>query len=167
MVFFQYWVTFFSTVFIVYFYTNMFYMYGTTDWFLIQFLNSVECYFLGFNINLLRLLLVVFLLSIFFKLGLTPFHLFKVEVYKGLPYLSVFFYTTYYFIVLFVFFILLLSDYLYSFTVYFYYFLLFLLLFGSIYIVFLMFDVSFLKAFFTYSTVINTVGFLILFISML
>jgi hypothetical protein len=167
MVFFQYWVTFFSTVFIVYFYTNIFYMYGTTDWFLIQFLNSVECYFFGFSINLLRLLLIIFLLSVFFKLGLTPFHLFKVEVYKGLPYLSVFFYTTYYFIVLFVFFILLLSDYLYSFTMYFYYFLLFLLLFGSIYIGFLMFDVSFLKAFFTYSTVINTVGFLMLFVSML
>lgn len=31
MVFFQYWVTFFSTIFIVYFYINMFYMYGTSD----------------------------------------------------------------------------------------------------------------------------------------
>lgn len=31
MVFFQYWVTFFSTIFIVYFYINIFYIYGTTD----------------------------------------------------------------------------------------------------------------------------------------
>lgn len=167
MIFFQYWVTFFSTVFIIYFYINIFYMYGTTDWFLIQFLNSVENYFLIFSGDLIRLLVVVFLLSVFFKLGLTPFHLFKVEVYKGLPYLSVFFYTTYYFIVLFIFFIFLLSDYLFSFVTYYYLFLIFLLVLGSVYIIFLMFDVNFLKAFFTYSTVINTVGFLTVFVSML
>lgn len=142
-------------------------MYGTTDWFLIQFLNSVENYFLIFSGDLIRLLVVVFLLSVFFKLGLTPFHLFKVEVYKGLPYLSVFFYTTYYFIVLFIFFIFLLSDYLFSFVTYYYLFLIFLLVLGSVYIIFLMFDVNFLKAFFTYSTVINTVGFLTVFVSML
>jgi hypothetical protein len=167
MVFFQYWITFFSTIFIIYFYINMFYMYGTTDWFLIQFLNSVEGYFMGFNVNLTRVLLVVFLLSVFFKLGLTPFHLFKVEVYKGLPYLSIFFYTTYYFVVLFIFFIFLLSDYLFSYITLYYLFLVFLLVCGSFYIIFLMFDVNLLKAFFTYSTVINTVGFLTAFIATL
>jgi NADH:ubiquinone oxidoreductase subunit 2 (subunit N) len=142
-------------------------MYGTTDWFLIQFLNSVESYFMGFNVNLTRVLLVVFLLSVFFKLGLTPFHLFKVEVYKGLPYLSIFFYTTYYFVVLFIFFIFLLSDYLFSYITLYYLFLVFLLVCGSFYIVSLMFDVNLLKAFFTYSTVINTVGFLTAFIAIL
>jgi hypothetical protein len=167
MVFFQYWITFFSTVFIIYFYINIFFMYGTTDWFLIQFLNTVDNYFLNFDANLVRLLLIVFLCSVFFKLGLTPFHLFKVEVYKGLPYLSIFFYTTYYFIILFLFFMFLLSDYLYSFTIYYYLFLILLVVLGSFYILFLMFDVNFLKAFFTYSTIINTVGFLTVFISTL
>lgn len=142
-------------------------MYGTTDWFLIQFLNTVDNYFLNFDANLIRLLLIVFLCSVFFKLGLTPFHLFKVEVYKGLPYLSIFFYTTYYFIILFLFFMFLLSDYLYSFTIYYYLFLILLVVLGSFYILFLMFDVNFLKAFFTYSTIINTVGFLTVFISTL
>jgi NADH:ubiquinone oxidoreductase subunit 2 (subunit N) len=130
-------------------------------------LNSVESYFLGFNVNLVRVLLVVFVLSVFFKLGLTPFHLFKVEVYKGLPYLSIFFYTTYYFIVLFIFFIFLLSDYLYSYIALYYLFLIMLLIMGSFYIIFLMFDVNLLKAFFTYSTVINTVGFLTAFVATL
>jgi NADH:ubiquinone oxidoreductase subunit 2 (subunit N) len=106
-------------------------------------------------------------LSVFFKLGLTPFHLFKVEVYKGLPYLSIFFYTTYYFIVLFIFFIFLLSDYLYSYIALYYLFLIMLLIMGSFYIIFLMFDVNLLKAFFTYSTVINTVGFLTAFVATL
>lgn len=164
MIFFQYWITFFSTIFIVYFYINMFYIYGTTEWFVVQFLNTFDV-LIADNNTLLRIIVVVFLLSIFFKLGLTPFHLFKVEVYKGLPYLSIFFYTTYYFSVLFVYFLLLLSDNLFVFIPNYYLFLLFLLFFGSIYIISLLFDVNFLKAFFTYSTIINTIGFLMIFIS--
>lgn len=167
MVFFQYWVTFFSTIFIVYFYINMFYMYGSTEWFLIQFLNSIDTFNIQSNNNLLRVIIIVFLLSVFFKLGLTPFHLFKVEVYKGLPYLSIFFYTTYYFSILFIYFLLLLLDNLYVFIPNYYLFLVFLLFTGSVYLISLLFDVNFLKAFFTYSTIINTIGFLMVFISSL
>lgn len=167
MVFFQYWVTFFSTIFIVYFYINMFYLYGSTEWVVVQFLNVIDIYTTHTNNNLIRLIIVVFLLSIFFKLGLTPFHLFKVEVYKGLPYLSIFFYTTYYFSVLFVYFLVLLVDNLYVFINNYYLFLVFLLVIGSFYVISLLFDVNFLKAFFTYSTIINTIGFLMVFISSL
>lgn len=167
MVFFQYWITFFSTVFIIYFYVNIYHMYGTTDWFLVQFINLVDGELLYSNIFLIRLVLCVFVFSVFFKLGLTPFHLFKVEVYKGLPYLSIFFYTTYYFVVFFIFFIFLLSDYLFTFCSYYYFLIVFLLFLGSIYVVFLLFDVNFLKAFFTYSTIINTIGFLMVFVSSL
>lgn len=167
MVFFQYWVTFFSTIFIIYFYINMFYLYGSTEWVVVQFLNVIDIYTTHTNNNLIRLIIVVFLLSIFFKLGLTPFHLFKVEVYKGLPYLSIFFYTTYYFSVLFVYFLVLLVDNLYVFINNYYLFLVFLLVIGSFYVISLLFDVNFLKAFFTYSTIINTIGFLMVFISSL
>lgn len=163
MIFFQFWVTFLSTIFIIYFYICMFYMHGTTDWFLIQYLNSLECRYLSSAITLTKMLILIFLLSIFFKLGLTPFHLFKIEIYKGLPYLSIFFYTTYYFTVLFVFFIFLLSDFLFVYSTYYYLFLVILLVVGSFYVIFLMFDVNLLKAFFTYSTVLNTIGLLIVF----
>lgn len=167
MIFFQYWITFFSTIFITYFYINMFYLYGTTEWFIIQFLNSIDVINIQSNNNLLKFVVVIFLLSVFFKLGLTPFHLFKIEVYKGLPYLSIFFYTTYYFSILFIYFLLLLSDNLFVFISSYYIFLVFLLSAGSLYIISLLFDVNFLKAFFAYSTIINTVGFLIIFISSL
>jgi len=113
----------------------------------------------------LRVLVVVFLLGVLFKLGVTPFHLFKIEVYKGIPFLSIFFYTTYYFVVFFIFFLFMLSDFLVFFIPQYFVFLSILLLFGSIYVSVLLFDVSFLKAFFTYSTVINSIGFLIAFIS--
>jgi len=164
MVFFQYWVTFFSTIFIVYFYINVFYLYGTSEWFTLQFLNSLSINNTFADTNATRLLIMVFILSVFFKLGITPFHLFKIEVYKGLPFLSIFFYTTYYFVVFFIFFIFLLSDLLCFFIVQCFLFLGIILLIGCIYTSILLFDVSFIKAFFTYSTIINTIGFLLVFI---
>ncbi len=167
MIFFQYWVTFFSTIYIVYFYINIFYIYGTSEWFVLQFLNSVDLENNYTQSNMIRLLVLIFILGVFFKLGVTPFHLFKIEVYKGLPFLSIFFYTTYYFVVFFTFFVFLMSDFLYSFINQYYLFLVLILSFGSIYVVILLFDVTFLKAFFTYSTIINTIGFLTAFISIL
>lgn len=167
MVFFQYWVTFFSTIFIVYFYINIFYIYGTSEWFLFQFINLIDLNNSYTQSNMIRLLILVFILGVFFKLGITPFHLFKIEVYKGLPFLSIFFYTTYYFIVFFTFFIFLMSDLLHSFTNQYFLLLFLILFFGSFYVVILLFDVTFLKAFFTYSTIINTIGFLTAFLSVL
>lgn len=167
MIFFQYWVTFFSTIFIIYFYINIFYLYGTGEWFVLQFLNLSDFEINYTQLNTTRLLILIFIFGVFLKLGITPFHLFKVEVYKGLPLLSIFFYTTYYFIVFFTFFVFLFSELFYTFINQ--YFLLFtlILFFGSIYVIVLLFDVIFLKAFFTYSTIINTVGFLIIFINSL
>ena len=91
MVFFQYWVTFFATIFIIYFYINIFYIYGTSDWFTTQFLGLAGSDNNFAFSNLLRVLIIIFIFSVFFKLGITPFHLFKIEVYKGIPFLSIFF----------------------------------------------------------------------------
>jgi len=140
-------------------------MYGTSEWFVLQFINRLDLENSYTYSLLLRVLVVVFLLSIFFKLGITPFHLFKIEVYKGIPFLSIFFYTTYYFSVFFIFFLYLLSDLLSSFVIQYYLFLISILFIGSIYIIVLLFDVNFIKAFFAYSTIINTIGFLTVFIS--
>jgi len=140
-------------------------MYGTSDWFLIQFLGSLEVEKSFSYVTSIRLLIVVFLTSVLFKLGITPFHLFKIEVYKGVPYLSIFFYTTYYFSVFFIFFIFLMSDFLAFFATQYFLFLSFIIFSGSVYVLILLFDVSFLKAFFTYSTVINTIGFLVAFLA--
>lgn len=167
MVFFQYWVTFFATIFIIYFYINIFYLYGTSEWFVFQFLSLLDIENNYAQSNMVRIIILVFVLSIFLKLGITPFHLFKIEVYKGLPFLSVFFYTTYYFVVFFTFFIFILSDLLCCFEHQYSFFLFFVLFFGSIYLTVLLFDVVFLKAFFAYSTIINTIGFLVIFVSIL
>lgn len=167
MVFFQYWITFFSTIFIIYFYINIFYIYGTSEWSILEFLNRLDLELSYTNSTFLRILIIVFLSSIILKLGITPFHLYKIEVYKGIPLLSIFFYTTYYFSIFFIFFTYVLSDLLSCFVIQYYIFLVFILLFGMLYVTILLFDVNFLKAFFAYSTVINTIGFLIIFISTL
>lgn len=55
-----------------------------------------------------------FLIGLVLKIGITPFHLFKIEVYRGIPFLSIFFYTTFYFLNYFIFFIVLFTSYLSS-----------------------------------------------------
>ena len=167
MVFFQYWVTFFSTIFIVYFYINIFYLYGSSDWHLIQFLIKQDLESSLVKESNLRFLSCIFVLSVVFKLGVTPIHLFKIEIYKGIPLLSIFFYTTYFFSIFFIFFLYLLSDFLIMFIAFYLNLLFILLLLGSFYTMVLLFDVNFLKAFFTYSTVINSIGFLLTFLSIL
>lgn len=165
MIFFQYWVTFFSTIFIIYFYINIFYLYGTSDWYIMQYLSVVTLdNSLVFGLYQ-KLTISVFIFSILFKLGITPFHLFKVEVYKGIPFLSIFLYTTYYFTIFFSFFLYFLSDFIGALVTHYYILFVISLFVGTVYTVVLLFDVSVLKAFFTYSTVINTIGFLIVFIS--
>ena len=168
MVFFQYWVTFFSTIFIVYFYINIYKLYGTSDFYIIQFICSSNNHYHNnmesFNS---RILAWTFLMSVLFKLGITPLHLFKVEVYKGLPFISIFFYTVYYFTIFFIFFIFFLNDFLFFLLPQYYLLLVLIILIGIIYVIILLFDVTFLKVFFTYSTIINSIAFLIAFISCL
>lgn len=110
MIFFQYWVTFFSTIFIVYFYLNVYLLYGSTEWYIIQYISGYSTLSGWFNNNHTTMYCIVFILAVLFKLGVAPFHLFKIEVYKGLPYLSIFFYTTFYLLVFILFFINVIVD---------------------------------------------------------
>lgn len=111
--------------------------------------------------NLLIIIIPMFV-GFFIKIGLTPFHLYKLEVYKGLPYISIFFYTTYYFLSYILFFIILLTHYMSSIVFYWSFILFTLVILGTLYICSLLFDVSYIKSFFGYSTIINTVNFLML-----
>ena len=162
MLFFQFWVTFFSTIFIIYFYINIFYVFGSSEWFLISYFNINDCTILyKHSDKQINFLISIFIFSVFFKLGVSPIHLFKLEVYKGIPYLSIFFYTIYFLTVFLFFTIVLLIDFLISFNVYVFLLLFVILFFGILYVIVLIFDVSFLKVFFAYSTIINTIGFIL------
>ena len=145
---------------------NTNFIFGTTDWALVNFITFVENNINYFNKKiLLTLLSLIFLFSLFFKVGVAPFHLFKIEIYKSIPYLSILFYTTYY-IAAFLFFLLYLLSNLYV-SLFFYIWFIFslTLILGSVYIISLLFDVNFIKAFFAYSTIINTTNFIIIIVS--
>ena len=164
MVFFQYWVTFFSTIFIIYFYTNIYYIFGTSDWNCIQFYNLQYKKTQTTSINITLLL---FVFGVFIKLGIAPLHLFKLEVYNGLPYITIFFYTTFYFLIFFLYFLYFLLNFLGVFLQQIFLFLFLFIFFGVMYIIILLFDVNYIKTFFAYSTIINCIGFLFVFISSL
>jgi len=163
MLYFQYWSTFFSSVLIFISLINIFLFFGSNNFFMVNFyflINNNISYIS--NIKNLLLIIIPLFVGFFIKIGLTPFHLYKLEVYKGLPYISIFFYTTFYFLSYILFFILLLTHYINSIVFYWSFLLFSLLLLGTLYICSLLFDVSYIKSFFGYSTIINTVNFLML-----
>ena len=157
MVFFQYWVSFFSTIFLVYSYVVLT---GSTEWFVINILLQSKIITVANTTT--HVVAVLLLFAFFLKLGIAPFQVFKVEVYTGLPYLSIFFYTIYYFLIFFTFFIFFLFNMIPGFIYYYNLIIFFFTLFGIIYLINLLFDITYIKVFLAYSTVLNSIGFLIL-----
>ena len=156
MLFFQYWATFFSSVLIMFVLISYIFMYGTTEWFVLNLLNKFTI-----NLNLNNFILMFILIFGFLiKIGFTPVHLYKIEIYKGLPFFAIFFYTTYYFLVFFLFFILLVLLFLESFNIYWFIILILIILGGLLFIISLLFGINYIKAFFAYSSVVNSIGFI-------
>ena len=168
LIFYQFWITFFSTILIFFFYINIIFLLNTTDWSLLNFIIFTEFNINYFNKKLIIILIsLLFLFSLFFKIGVAPFHLFKIEIYKNIPYLSILFYTTFYMSSFLFFFLYFFSNLYFSLFLYIWFLFSILLIIGSIYIISLLFDVNFIKAFFAYSTIINTTNFIIVIISSL
>ena len=165
MLFFQYWSTFFSSFLLIYSFINIHLYYGLSDYFNLNFLELVnQITFLSIT-NTSLIIWLPFFIAIFFKIGLTPFHLFKVEIYKGLPIVSLLFYTTFYFLIYLLFISIIYIAYIESLKIVLNSIFIILLLFGSLYIACLLFDLTSMKSFFAYSTIINTVLFFSLLLS--
>merc|ERR1711976_695499 len=107
---------------------------------------------------------LVFMLSVFLKLGSAPLHLFKVEIYDGLPYVSILFYTTFYVSVFFIFLLYFLSYLCFSLYNYIIFIIVYFVLSGLIYIIFnSIFSIQLLKTLFAYSTLLNIAFFFVVF----
>jgi hypothetical protein len=158
MLFFQYWANFFSSMLIMFSIFNLMYIFGSTEWFLIEVLNNN--FFFSKNLFFVYIWLFFFI-GIFLKIGFTPLHLFKIEVYKGIPFLSIFFYTTWYFLSFFLYFIIIIFNNLNSLKYLFNLIFLTFIIIGLFYSLFLLFDINLLKSFFAYSTVVNAMNFMI------
>lgn len=156
MLFFQFWSTFFSTVLLLTTTLTVFYLFNTSDWTSMYFLISINSNRGYFNYTFFfSVLLIPIFFGVFLKLGLSPLHLYKIEVYQGIPFKTVFFYTTYFFLSFGIFFCLFLIFLFNSTNLYWKWFLYIFFVVGLIYTLSLLFDVDFLKGFFAYSTIVN------------
>lgn len=168
IVFFQYWISFFSSVLIVYSLIMFFYLYGSTEFILINYLTNFDLFNNEISNNWLVLITYLsFFLGFFLKLGVAPVHFYKIELYKGLPFITLLIYTIYFFFIFFIYFIFLILLYLNNLVILWYNLGILILFVGVVIAIFLLFDVYSLKAFFAYSTVVNSMLFLALVISLI
>lgn len=168
VLFYQYWVNFFSTTVMLISLINLIFLYGSSDWMFLNFLNLINSNVSYFNIKEFNLIFwIPLFLGFFLKIGVSPLHLFKIEIYKGIPFISIYFYTTYYFFSYFLFFSTLIYFYLNTFKVFWWLFIIIFFIISMIYIVSLLFDVNFTKAFFAYSTIANSLSYLCLLVASL
>lgn len=168
VLFYQYWVNFFSSVLVILSILNIMYLFGSTEWLFLNLLNKINnnvFYFNGVEFNFL--LWIIMFTGLFFKIGISPIHLFKIEIYKGIPFISIFFYTTFYFTAYFIFFSILIYQHINSFKSFFILPITIFLIVGILYIISLLFDTNFTKAFFAYSTIANSLSFICLLLSSL
>lgn len=162
MIFYQYWVNFLSTIVLFYSLSVTYYVLGTTEWFVINFVSEFKDV-LNTNSYLLKININIFLVAFFIKLGIAPLQLFKIEVYNGLPYLVIFYYTTFYFLVFFTFLFVLFFKYIPNTLHYISNTVFFIVFFGFIYSLSTMFNQKNIKSFLAYSTIINSLIFLLVF----
>ncbi len=154
--FFQYWSTFFSSVILlfslIYFFTTL----SSSEWSVLNHLNFTVIETNYFDKSFLYLCVSLLILGVFIKLGATPLHLYKIEIYKGIPLISLFFYTTFFFLIYFLFFTKLFLIYLYSYSYIYFITILLMIGVGLFFIISLLFNTFYLKVFFAYSSVINS-----------
>jgi hypothetical protein len=163
LIFFQYWVNFFSTILMLFFIFNIIYIFGSSDWFFVNFFNFVNLNLNSFSKSINFILLwFLFFFAFLLKIGFTPIHFFKIEVYKGMPFISIFYYTTYYFFSFFFYFTIIILVNFSNYKIYWFIFLLIFLILGLFYLIVLLFDINLIKSFFAYSTVINILMFFLI-----
>ena len=137
-------------------------MFGTSNWFNLNFLVSINFSIRFFNEYCIILSSTFFIFFFFIKMGVAPMHLFKVEIYESIPYISILFYTTFYISVFLIYFSYILSSLintLFSISVV---FITLSVTLGLLNLLNLMFNVQFLKSFLAYSTIINILNFIVM-----
>jgi hypothetical protein len=147
----------------LFFIFNIIYIFGSSDWFFVNFFNFVNLNLNSFSKSINFILLwFLFFFAFLLKIGFTPIHFFKIEVYKGMPFISIFYYTTYYFFSFFFYFNIIILVNFSNYKIYWFIFLLIFLILGLFYLIVLLFDINLIKSFFAYSTVINILMFFLI-----
>ena len=158
MLFFNYWSTFFSSVLLFFSLICISSEFNTSEISIINYIQYMtiqknDIYYKSY----LAFVWSSFMLGFFIKIGITPLHLFKLEVYKGLPIISIMLYTCVFFVSYISYFLTIFLIDFCSLKLFISSFLFILLSVAIPYVAVTLFDLSAIKAFFAYSTVINAV----------
>lgn len=168
LLFFQYWSSFFSSILIIFSIYFLMIISNSTEWLILNFvINSNSIINYVNNEYIFIFVSIIIILGFIIKLGIAPIQLYKIEIYRGVPFLTIFFYTVFYFLVFFLFFSSLIILYLSSLINYTWIILLIIIILGVFYIITLIFDINLFKAFLAYSTIINSVSFLLLILAII
>ncbi len=159
--FFQFWANFVSSVFLFFALLNFHYSFGTSNFFMLDFLFSIVLLNRYLTSSFVLLIMLLFTTGLFIKLGLSPYQFFKVETYKGFPFVAVVAYTTVYLATYFYFFIYLHIYQLNSLRSISGNFCIVALICSTLYLFSLLFDTKNFKAFLSYSTLIIVINVLI------
>ena len=151
LVFFQFWISFFSSILLLWAILHIFMIVGTTEFFFINFFfNNTQSF--SYNTTFIS---CVFFFAFLLKIGVAPLHFLKIELYKNLSYLNIFLFSCYYFIYFIVYIFYLFFLKLPNLTVATSWALLLLLIFAMCTFFFAIFDATFFKTFFAFSTILN------------
>lgn len=160
MIFFQYWVNFFSSILLFYSLTLIYYYFGTSEWKVLNYLITV--YITEDNNLVYYILFNVFVLGIFLKLGIAPMQLFKIEIYNGLPLYIIFYYTVFYFLIFMYFLFIIFFRNLYNVTAVLNTNIFILVIVGLLYSLVTLFNQRSIKSFLAYSTILNSLVYILL-----
>jgi len=161
-----FWTSFLTSINLFFFLLIFNYYFYTLDLVFFNHLLSFNLNFFSYsNIIVYFFIVFLFLFIIFLKCGLVPFFLWKPNFFKGLSFYYISFYTVFYYFFLLFFFLTFLSKYFISFIEFFSVILILLIFIGLFFLMTSLFSISYLKSFFAYSSILNTLFFFFLLIT--
>lgn len=165
-IFTYYWMSFFSSSFLLVYIITMLFTWGTVDYFEL----TVMMYFSKFTMISTSSLFystlgLFFSLGFLLKAGAAPFHLYKVSVYKGIPLFSVIVYTFIFYLTYMMYFSYLVPILVHTTGMLTSLFMLFTLVVGTIYLTTALYNNRNLKTFLALSSSINAITILLILIS--
>lgn len=165
LIFFQFWSSFFSAALILYAIINYYLLFGTTEWSFLNFLISVS---INNNNSIVITNIffynIVLILGFLIKLGLAPFFVYKLEIYKSLPLPTLTLYSIFYFSI-FVISLFIFSSYFFNLSLIFSKIFLMPLIISVLLISLIIFDSQSLRNFFAISSILTSSNLFILLLS--
>jgi hypothetical protein len=156
--FIQFWMSFFSSIMLILFLILSIYFWNTSNFNEINLiLTLAKLDYTHIHPLYVSLWDMLFVLAFFIKSGISPFHILKMDLYKGLSLSTVYCYTILYFVGIYIYFLYIIYYLLPHILHNNFYLLEFMLVISSFYLIITLFSSKYLKVFLALSSVLNSV----------